>query len=344
MMKYRFITIAGAGGIGKTTVAIRVAEALLAAAPQGTCFIDLTSVRDARRFPEALAFALGVMPGAPDVLPEALSFLSTKKMLLILDSCEHVIDAAGTFVETVLRNAPHVRVLATSREPLGARGESLYRLGPLNAPPAHSQLSSEQWLECSALRLFVERAGIDADRPIGAEELPLIGDLCRRLEGNPLAIEIAAAHFDVLGIEGLAASLQAHLHLSLDGRRTELHRHRTLRAMLDWSYELLSPAEQAILRAMSVFTSRFDLEGAAAVAGLGRNAVFEFLIGLTRKSLLRSGVDDGEILFRLLDLPRAYALEKLRDSGDLETVRSRHAQIGCAIPARLRRRDLRGVS
>jgi predicted ATPase len=114
--------------------------------------------------------------------------------------------------------------------------------------------------------------------------------------------------------------------------------------MLDWSYELLSPAEQAILRAMSVFTSRFDLEGAAAVAGLGRNAVFEFLIGLTRKSLLRSGVDDGEILFRLLDLPRAYALEKLRDSGDLETVRSRHAQIGCAIPARLRRRDLRGVS
>jgi predicted ATPase/DNA-binding winged helix-turn-helix (wHTH) protein len=309
MVKHRFVTITGAGGIGKTTVAIRVAEAFAAVAPQEIVFIDLTSIKDARRFPEALALALGVTPGATGMSADVLAFLSTKKMLLILDGCEQVIDAAGTFVESVLRNAPHVHVLVTSRESLGAAGESLYRLGPLDVPPAHSKLSSAQWLESAAVRLFVERAGVHADRPISDAGLPLIAELCRRLEGNPLAIEIAAAHFDILGIEGLNASLQNYLYLSLDGRRTALHRHRTLRAMLDWSYELLSPAEQAILRALSVFTSRFDLQSASAVTGLSRNAVFEYLIGFTRKSLALSGVDDGEIIFRLLDLPRAHALE-----------------------------------
>jgi predicted ATPase len=204
-------------------------------------------------------------------------------------------------------------------------GESVYRLGPLDVPPAHSELSGAQWLGWTAVRLFIERAGIDSDRPISDAKLSSIADICRRLEGNPLAIEIAAANFDTLGIEGLVAGLHNHLHLSLDGRRTALRRHRTLRAMLDWSYELLSPAEQATLRALSVFTNRFDLESASAVAGLGRTTVFEYLIGFTRKSLVLSSVDDGETVFHLPDLSRAYALEKLRDAGEWAVVRSRHA-------------------
>jgi predicted ATPase/DNA-binding winged helix-turn-helix (wHTH) protein len=327
----RFVTITGPGGIGKTTLALSVADTLAPSYPQGVCFVDLASLTEPRLVAASLASALGLAALATDPLPGILSFLQEKSMLLLLDNCEHVIEVAAGLVEKVLQSAPDIQVLTTSREPLRAKGESVHRLEPLMMPDRKRAMTGAEAIASPAVRLFVERAEASLDTfELDDAEVPLIIEICRRLDGNPLAIELAAAYVDLLGVRGLAASLDQGLYLSIRGPRTAAQRHQTLRATLDWSYELLSDSEQTILRRVGVFVGSFDLQSARAVAAdeqVVAADVFEGLANLAAKSLLVVDVTGEKVLYRLLDMPRAYALGKLRASGEFVQIRQRHAEM-----------------
>jgi len=332
----RFVTITGPGGSGKTTVAVGVADTLAGSYAHGVCFVDLASVTEQRLVASALASALGVAPLAEDPLPDVLAYLSKQSLLIILDNCEHVIEESARLAERVLRGAPQVHVLATSREPLRAVSESVYDLEPLDVPTPESVRSRVQLLNFSAIQLFVERAGVYADTELDDDDLRLVAEICQRLAGNPLAIEITAAHVRLLGMKVLAASMKNDLYLTIGGRRTAARRHQTLRATFDWSYGLLSPTEQTVFRRLSVFVGGFDLDCAVAVVAspdLTYIAVFESLMSLARKSLIVADAADGKVLYRLLDLPHAYAREKLRDANELTATQHRHAQMWCTVGA-----------
>jgi predicted ATPase len=283
----------------------------------------------------ALASALGLAALTPDPLSQVLSFLRDKSMLVLLDNCEHLIEVAASLVEKVRRDAPGVHVLATSREPLRAEGESLHRLEPLAMPEGEGAMSGEAALSFAAVQLFVERAKASSDSfELTDAEVPLIVQICRRLDGNPLAIELVAPHVDLLGVRGLAARLDEGLHLLIRGRRTAVPRHQTLRATLDWSYELLSASEQMILRRLAMLVGSFDLPCARAVAAdetVGAARVFEALVNLVAKSLIVVDVTGEQVRYRLPDTTRAHALEKLRDSGELAQIQQRSRK--CDTPA-----------
>jgi predicted ATPase/DNA-binding winged helix-turn-helix (wHTH) protein len=308
----RWVTLTGPGGIGKTTMALSVAAALAPSYPHGVCFVDLAALSEPREVAAALGTALGLT--APDALPELLGFLRDKSILLVLDNCEHLIEAAAGLVEKLLQGTHGVHVLATSREPLRAEGEYLHRLGPLPTPEADSALMGAAALAYPAIELFVERAEASLDTfTLEDAEVPLIARICRQLEGNPLAIELAAAWVDSLGLRGLAASLDQGWHLSIKGRRTALPRHQTLRATHDWSYELLTPAEQVLLRRVTAFVGGFDLAAAQALAADGTEEaaaeLSERLTTLVAKSLLVTDVAGERLLYRLPDTLRVYLLE-----------------------------------
>jgi predicted ATPase/DNA-binding winged helix-turn-helix (wHTH) protein len=333
----RFVTITGPGGGGKTTVALGVAEALAPSYAHGVCFVDLASVTESRRIAQALASALGLPVLSADPLAGVLTFLTEKALLLVLDNCEHVVAAAAQLAENVLKRAPQVHLLATSREPLQAESEFVHRLAPLEAPVAPAALTRFEALSFPAIQLFVERAVASLDTfELEDEEAPLIAEICRRLGGNPLAIEVAAARVGLLGVRGLAESLNSGLQLSITGRRTAAPRHRSLRATLDWSHDLLPASERTILRRVAVFVGGFDLESAIQVAAddtLSGAVVFEGLNSLVLKSLVIADTTAEQVLYKLLDTPHAYALEKLRDAGELARMQQRHAHMWCTTGA-----------
>jgi predicted ATPase/DNA-binding winged helix-turn-helix (wHTH) protein len=330
MSRRRFVTIAGAGGIGKTLLAVSVAQTLAPAYAHGVRFVDLSSLLEPRGVAGALASALGLAAPAADPRSDIRTFLQDKSMLVVIDNCEHVIEAAASLAEEVLQGAPGVHILATSREPLCARGESVHRLEPLTMPEGGEVMSGVEALAFPALQLFIERAEAHLNAfALRDADIPLIVEICRRLDGNPLAIELAAANLDPLGLHGLAASLDEGLHLFIRGHRTAVPRHQTLSATLDWSYELLSPSERVILHRLALFVGSFDQQSACAVVAdetLDAARVLEGLTHLAAKSLIVADVTGEKILYQLLDTPRAYALEKLRDSGELEKIRRRHVQ------------------
>lgn len=336
LLTQRFVTIVGPAGGGKTTVAISVAHALAESHPDGVCFVDLTSITETRFVANALASALGVAPLAVDPLPDVFACLSSRSLLLVFDNCEHLIDATARLAERVLQIAPRVQVLATSREPLRAVGESVFELASLEVLPDQAPHTRATLLECPAIQLFVERAEARTEAQFDDDDLRRIADICRRLEGNPLAIEITAPHMRLLGLRMMSVGLEDHLFLSIDGRRTAEARHQSLRATFDWSYGLLTPAEQATFRRLSVFAGRFDLDCAIAVLADGEltaAAVFECLINLTRKFLVSADTRGAAVSYRLLDLARAYASEKLVACGEQDVVRHRHARMWCSIGA-----------
>jgi predicted ATPase/DNA-binding winged helix-turn-helix (wHTH) protein len=326
----RFVTVTGPGGSGKTVVAIVAANSLAPAHANGVCFVDLAAVKRPQEFWSLLATALGLSLAEADPLPEILASLSRQSMLMVLDNCEHVVDIASHLVESVLQSCPQVNILATSREPLRASGELVYELMPLELPAALDRVSRKDLLEHPAIHLFVERAGTYAGTPLNDEELWLVADVCRRSAGNPLAIEIAAGQVRWLGLKALSTGLQDAMYLSIEGRRTAERRHRTLRASFDWSYGLLSGDEQAVFRRLSVFAGSFNPDRAAAVIAdqrLTHRIVLECLISLARKSLIIANATHQEILYRLDDLSRAYAAEKLHHAQEFPFTHRRHSQM-----------------
>jgi predicted ATPase/DNA-binding winged helix-turn-helix (wHTH) protein len=337
ILQRRFVTLVGPGGIGKTTVALAVADRLASAYPDGIRFVDLTTLDERDPVGNLLAAALGVPALAEDKLGESLASLQDKRLLILLDNCEHLIELAARLAEALLRVAPGVHLLATSREPLRADGENVHRLAPLETPPRSEVLSGGEALEFPAIQLFVERASASLDTfRLRDADAPIVTEICRRLDGNPLAIELAAARMDLFDARALAARLDDRFQLLTRGRRTAQPRHQNLRASLDWSYELLSEDEKLMLRRLSMFAGGFSLDGAIKLVAdeeLKAADAFEILTNLVAKSLLIADYIGDHVVYRLMETARVYGLEKLRDAGEAAEINRRHARIRSAPAA-----------
>ncbi len=330
LSRQRFTTVVGPGGIGKTTVALAVAEQQSCSYEHGICFIDVASLIDPLTLPGTLASKLGLSIASPDVIPELAAYLRDKHLLLVLDSCEKFVEAAAVMAEKLLKEAPALHILATSREPLRAEGEAIYRLSPLSTPDTSDRLSAKEAITFSAIALFVERASnVDAFTLV-EENAPVVADICRQLDGIALAIELAAVRVSTLGVMGIAAHLKDRLRLLTRGRRTALPRHQTLEAALDWSYDLLSERERATLRRLAIFPGNFSLQGARAVGADSdddSDEALDVVDELVSKSLISAAAGRGaELVYRLLDTTRAYARKKLVESDEAERIAQRHAR------------------
>ena len=330
LSRQRLVTVAGPGGIGKTTVGLAVAERMIAEYEHGVWLVDLAPLRDPGLVPSAVATALGLEIRTEDPLPALVAAHRDIRMLLMLDNCEHVIDAAAGLAAAVLSGTSGVKILATSREPLGVQGERVHRLGPLGSPEPSPGLTAAEAAAFPAVQLFVERVtAIVEDFALTDANAPLVVAICRRLDGLPLAIEFAAPRVEVLGIEGLAAGLDDSFRLLGTQRRTAMPRHRTMQAVVDWSYGLLSQDEQRFFRTLGIFAGGFTGEAAAAVATdaatAGADAI-DRLADLVAKSLVVADCSDAKPRFRLLDTTRAFALEKLDENGEREAIAHRHAE------------------
>jgi predicted ATPase len=327
LLRDRLVTIVGPGGIGKTTVALAVAKKLIEGHGHDVRFVDLASIRDPAGMPGALADALGLEIGSEDPTFELIAALQDKALLVALDNCEHVIETVALLAVRILRGAPDVQILATSREPLRVEGEHVHRLPPLESPPRSAGLTAAAALAFPAVQLFVERAAASSGAfELGDEDAPFVADICRMLDGVPLAIELAAARIDAFGVRGLAAHLGDALELLTGGRRPARPRHNSLRANLDWDHDLLRDDERVVLRRLAIFARGFTLEAASAVAagaGLAAAEVVACVANLVTKSLIAAEVGGPVSCYRLLRSTRAYALEKLADSGELEEVERR---------------------
>jgi predicted ATPase len=325
----QFVTILGAGGMGKTTVALGIAHQLLGSYPDGACFVDLSPLTEGRLVPGAVAFTLALALHAEDPTMAVLDFLRGKRLLLVMDSCEHVIDAAAALIEKVRTSAPNVHVLATSREPLRAEGEHVHRLAPLAVPPEMPELTAGEALSFPAVQLFVERAtASSASFQLNDAEAPIVAELCRRLDGIALAIEIVAGQVEVFGVAGLARALTDKFQLAMEGRRTSLPRHRTLSATLDWSYSELPEVERLVLRHLAILAGPFTMSSAIAiVAGseLGAAPTVNALTNLVNKSLVSADARRSVAFYRLLDTTRAYATERLHECGERDRLSRLHA-------------------
>jgi len=327
---YRVVTLTGPGGIGKTALALKVARSVLGEFYDGGWLVELASLSDPHLVPSAVAGALGLRLGSDNISAEAVArAVPGRSLLLVLDNCEHVIDAAATLAEMFVRLCPRTTVLATSREALRIEGECAYHVPPLEVPTTE-QVDADRILSHSAPELFISRAKeLGLDFSSHADSLPMIAAICRRLDGIPLAIEFAAARAATLGIERVAAGLRDRFALLTSGRRTALPRHRTLRATLDWSYQLLPDAERLLLQRLAVFSGSFSLDAANTVTNRGdvlETEVTDGVANLVAKSLVTPDFTGDEGYFRLLETTRVYAISKLIESGELEEFSRRHAE------------------
>ncbi|HET6235154.1 MAG TPA: winged helix-turn-helix domain-containing protein, partial [Acetobacteraceae bacterium] len=328
MGAHRLVTLTGAGGIGKTRLAVAAARALRRRFADGVWLVQLSPLADPKLVPAAVASAVGLELSGEASVQSVAQALAGRRLLLVLDTCEHIIEVAASMAEAALGAGSELRILATSRELLKAEGEWIYSVPPLAVPTA--DVEQADFFEYGAIRLFLERARaadprFAPDRPL----VELIAAICRRLDGMPLAIEMAAARAAMLGIEALAANLDDRFRLLTSGRRTALLRHQTLRATLDWSYELLTEPERVILRRLAVFVGSFSLQATIAVAAGAETElapVVESLTSLVAKSLVTTEGGGAVARYRLLDTTRAYAYEKLNESGERVPLTRRHAE------------------
>ncbi len=319
------VTLTGAGGAGKTRLALAVAADLLDGLGDGVWFVDLASLGDPELVASATANAIGVRdePGRP-VIETLLDALRSRRLLLLFDNCEHLIDGCVKLVDALMRSCPGVHVLATSREPLGLSGERIYRVPPLTLP-------GDDPLVAESVQLFLERA--QEHRPdfvLGEKSVAVLGALCRRLDGMPLAIELAAARVRSLSLEDIESRLDQRFRLLTGGDRGALARQQTLRALIDWSYDLLNERERAILDYLSVFAGGFDLtatETVCALAEIEAWEVVDVLGSLVDKSLVQADQTNRGLRYRLLETIRQYADERLAERGKdaLVEARATHA-------------------
>jgi predicted ATPase/DNA-binding winged helix-turn-helix (wHTH) protein len=328
--RHQLVTLIGPGGIGKTRLGLEVARHLLPRFPNGVFVAELGPLSSPDLVPASVATALGLTLGAGTVSREGIAAaVGTRHLLLVLDNCEHLIEAAAGMVEALLRASPATSLLATSREPLRASDEYVYRVPPLPVP-AEDNHDIEDVLRHGAVRLFISRARAAEPQYVSdARTAAATVAICRHLDGIPLAIELAAARIAAFGVEGVAARLNDRFRLLMGGSRTASPRHQTMHATLDWSHELLSETERVVLRRLAVFGGVFTLEAASAVAAGGdipAQEVVDGVANLVAKSLLSANVAGAIVHYRLLETTRAYAREKLGESGELEQFARRHAQ------------------
>ena len=322
----RLLTLTGTGGVGKTRLALNVAAELLDAFPDGVWLVELAPITDPLLVPRAVAVALGLSTaGARPIDQQLVEFVRTKQLLLVLDNCEHQLVACARLAEDLLRAAPQLHILATSRELLGVLSAVAWQVPSLTLPPApteHAALTVEEALRAEAVQLFVARAR--ASQP-GWSLLPTnvaeVVDICRRLDGVPLAIELAATRVRALAVRQIAERLDDRFRLLGGGNRTALPRHQTLRALVDWSYELLSTQEQALLRQLAVFVGGWTLEAAEWVAG---PAALELLAQLVDKSLVQLDDRGRTVRYHLLETIGQYGRDKLVEAGEAAIGHGRH--------------------
>ncbi len=315
----RLMTLMGPAGIGKTTVALRVAELLLQHYQDGVWRVDLATIADPAQLVEHLSRTLELDVGTA---------LAQRHALVILDNCDHLLECCRALVDNLLASAPRLSILATSREPLQAAGETLLRLPALTVPPASAIYSVAEAMGYSAVQLLVSRVRARQQGfALRQQDLKAVREICRRLDGLPLAIELAATQIDALALVGLQAQLGNCLQLLTQGRRTALPRHQSLKAALDWSYEQLSPMEQTVLQRLAVFKMAFTLDAAIGVIScvvLRPSCLVEIVARLASKSLLSVEQGSGETRYRFLNTTRIYALEKLDHSGYLRAYELRY--------------------
>jgi predicted ATPase len=327
---YRIVTLTGPGGIGKTTLAVEAARGVLTDFAGGGWFVELASLNDADLVPSAVAGVLNLkLMGGANSAETVARAIGDANLLLVLDNCEHVIDAAAELAEAVVRFCPRATVLATSREALRIEGEQVYRVPPLDVPEEPEE-RPEQILRTAAVELLIERIkALNSAFLPRPDEIAAIAAICRQLDGIPLAIEFAAARVATLGLRHVLEGLGDRFRLLTSGRRTALPRHHTLRAALDWSYELLTEPERAVLLRLAIFAGSFNLDAAGAVATsseLSAATVLENLSSLVAKSLVTAEIGDTVTRYRLLDTTRAYALEKLAEAGERDRLARQHAE------------------
>ncbi|ERJ39414.1 Signal transduction response regulator [Burkholderia sp. AU4i] len=324
----RVVTLVGAGGIGKTRLALEAAMRAEARFPDGAAFVSLATVAAPQFVPDALAAALGIAQPAGSLTLEAvLASVANRRMLLVLDNCEHLLDAAARIASALTESDAGLRVLATSREALRIQGERLCPIPPLEVP--REGADDAETLGASAVQLFSARVqAADPRFPLDERSVSLMASVCRRLDGLPLAIELAAARAAVLGIDVLAAHLDDHFRLLTGGFRTALPRHQTLQAMYDWSYRLLGDAERLLLRWLGVFRGTFSIDAVREIVGATRLAdadLLDTIAGLVSKSLLSLESAHGAPRYRLLTTTRAYALQQLENNGECAAAARAHA-------------------
>src|SRR6202795_2217294 len=326
----RFVTLLGPGGIGKTTIALAVGRAAAEEFGGKVYFVDLESLTDPRHVAGAVATSLGLQLKSKDPGLELLDLVRSRKLLIILDSCEHVIEGVALVAERLYQEAEQVNLLTTSRESLKVEGEHCYRVLPLDFPPDGSEQTANAVLRYPAVQLFVRRVAARAGGfVLTDEEAPFVAEMCRKLDGMPLAIELAAGQVAALGLKSTVSRLVSRLELLNLSHRTAVARHRTLKATLDWSYNLLSDGERIVLRRIAPFVGHFTLEGARYVAGefgAGAGEIFDAIAGLVEKSLIATRIDEAQAQYRLLDTTRAYALEKLEEHAEVDAVFRRYAE------------------
>jgi non-specific serine/threonine protein kinase len=338
----RLVTLTGVGGCGKTRLALQIANTVSDAFLDGVWLVELASLREPALIPQLVGQVLGLRPIADQPLLESLlSFVRPRQLLLILDNCEHLSEACAQLARQLLSEAPELRILATSREPLSIAGEMIYQVSGLAWPTfgretvrgGHSHLDPQELMGYDAVRMFVERARpISPNFTLTSENALAVVEICHRLDGLPLAIELASARANVLTVQQIAARLDDRFALLISGRRTDLDpRHQTLRAAIDWSYALLTTEEQTLLRRLAVFAAGCTLDTAETVCsgeGIEEGHTLDLLSSLVDKSLvIAETTGRAQARYRLLETIREYALEKLEEAGETARLRDRHLDL-----------------
>jgi predicted ATPase/DNA-binding winged helix-turn-helix (wHTH) protein len=316
----RFVSIIGPGGIGKTAVAVSVGHEMLSEFDDAVGFVNLGPIEDRLLVHGAVVSAIGPQVQANDSIAGLINFVRDKRILLIFDNCEHVIETVAALAERIFQEAPQVHILTTSREALRVEGEHVLRLPPLDSPPDDASLTAAQALGFPAVQLFVERIAASGQRyEMSDVDAPIVGKICRRLDGIALAIELVASRVSAYGIRETASFLDGRPWFLWNGRRTSLLRHRSLGATLDWSYDLLPVFERAVLHRLSVFMGEFTLQAAESVAAnddIDGKQVVVAVANLVAKSLAAADTSGPTTRYRLLDTTRAYILARLAESGN----------------------------
>jgi predicted ATPase/class 3 adenylate cyclase len=329
--KHRFVTLTGSGGTGKTRLSLQVATELIEKFDYGVWLVELAPLSDPELIPQTILSVIGVREQLGKTSLEVLKgYLHEKRLLIVLDNCEHLISASAQVVNTLLRAAPEIKVLASSREALGVRGEVSYPVPSLRLPDIKHLPGIEELSQYEAVRLFIDRATLVSPHfDVTKENAPFIAQICYRLDGIPLAIELAAARVKILSVEQVAKRLDDRFRLLTGGARTALPRQQTLRALIDWSYDLLSDTERLLLCRLSVFAGSWSLEAAEEICSgdsIDSIDVMDLLSQLVNKSLavVVAQSQSGEMRYRMLETIRQYAREKHLEAGGSETIRNKH--------------------